>query len=152
MKTPLEFAVSQLGITEVRGNKGIPFERYSLSGEEPLPWCARFIRWCYLCSGRPLPGQKYLLGAVTEMQAALKAHGGILTEGQNPRPGDLIFLKNRGQSDKGPGHHVGIVEQYGDRSVVSIDGNWGDRVTRVTRDRANPAIWCFGRWPIDPVA
>jgi len=140
-------AISQIGVVEERGNRGVPYERYALTGEDPLPWCARFVRWVYTQEGERLPGNRYLIGRVATLQEELAQRGGILTRDQRVEPGDLIFLRDRGASDQGPGHHVGIVQRVGPLTVTSIDGNIGDGVQRVERLRSLASIWCYARWP-----
>ena len=140
--SPLWYAVSQVGASELPGNRGIPFERYSLPGEEPLAYCARFLRWCFTQAGTPLPGQRYLIGSVVALHEALRAAGALLPLEGRPEPGDLIFLRHRGKSDpQVGGHHVGIVELVTDKTVESVDANWGDMVQRVARRRGSPEIW-----------
>jgi len=148
----VETARSQLGVVEERGNKGVPYERYALTGEDPLPWCARFVRWVFTQNQLILPGNRYLIGRVSTMQEELVRRGAILTRDQSPEPGDLVFLHDRGGSDAGGGHHVAIIESRGATTVNSIDGNWGDRVKKVARDRYAPAIWCYARWPVQATA
>lgn len=145
--TPLDFARSQVGVAESGGpNRGDPFERYAYPGEEPLPWCARFMRWCWENAGTPLPGNRWLIGSVAELRAALEAQGALVPL-EDARPGDLLLLRQRGGSDAGAGHHVGIIEQVTPTYIETIDGNWGDRVARVQRKRTDPGIWCAARWP-----
>lgn len=143
--TPLSAAVTQIGVVEERGNRGVPLTRYGITGEDPLPWCARFVRWCFTQAGLILPGNRYLIGNVATMHDELEAHGALVSE---PRAGDLIFMHTRGASDAGVGHHVGIVENADALTVASIDGNLSDRVRRMVRDRLDPQIWCFARWPV----
>lgn len=149
--TPLDVARGELGVVEKsHRNDGVPFERYALPGEEPLPWCARFVRYCFATAGVPLPGNKYLIGSVTALHDILKTRGALLSLEEPPRPGDLILLADRGQSDPQPhGHHIGIVEDVVGDNVMSIDGNWGDGVRRVSRMRGDREIWCFARWPVE---
>lgn len=146
--TPLEYAIGELGVIEDPGNAGVPFERYGLPEEQPLPWCARFVRWCFAQAGTPLPGNRYLIAAVAEMQEALAVRGGIFTTLYQPKPGDLVFLRSRGASDSGPGHHVGIIETVTPTTIGSIDGNWRNAVRRVDRKREDPDLWCYGMYPV----
>lgn len=148
--TPLEAALGELGVIEDPGNNGIPLTRYGLPMEDPLPWCARFMRWCFTQAGTPLPGNRYLIASVVELYHALYARGAIVSD--DPRRGDLILLRERGSSDAGPGHHVGIIETVTPTSIGSIDGNWRNAVRRVDRKRDAPEIWCFARWPVKPQA
>lgn len=150
--SPLEAARTQLGIAELPGNKGIPFERYALAGEEPGPWCARLVRWCYTEAGLRLPGNRYLIGRVATMQDELRLRGAILTREVEPEPGDLVFLRDRGASDTGPGHHVAMLDRVVGSKLHTIDGNWGDRCQPVERERGSSSILCIARWPIRAVA
>lgn len=150
--TPLHAAQSQIGVRESGGpNQGTPWERYALPGEDPLPWCARFLRWCWESAGLRLPGNRYLIGRVETLQDALELRGGILRHPEDVRAGDLIFYKDRGRSDQHRGgRHVGIVETVGRLTLVTIEGNWGDAVVRRPDvDRYGAAVWCFGRWPVE---
>lgn len=145
--TPLDFARSQVGVRESGGpNRGDPHTRYAYQGEEPLPWCARFVRWCFENAGTPLPGNRWLIGSVSELRDALNAHLALVAL-ETVQPGDLLLLKHRGGSDAGTGHHVGLVENVSATHIETIDGNYGDAVARVRRARTDPAIWCVGRWP-----
>ncbi len=78
--------------------------------------------------------------------------GAMITPRMTPEPGDLIFLKSRDGSDSGPGQHVGIVESCDAVTVTSIDGNWGDKVSRVARARSDKNIAGYARWPVAPAA
>lgn len=150
--TPLDAARSQVGVVEEpRGsNRGVPFDRYALPGEDPLPWCSRFMRWCWESAGQRLPGNRYLIGRVETLQHELELRGGILRPGVAPEPGDLIFYADRGKSDQHKGgRHIGIVEIVGGLTLVTIEGNWSDAVVRRPDvDRYGKAVWCFGRWPV----
>ncbi len=150
--SPLEFARTQLGVVEERGNGGIPYKRYALAGEDKLPWCARFVRWCYTQSHIKLPGNRYLIGNVATMFEELRIVGAVLPEKTVIEPGDIVFLRTREGSDAGPGNHVGIVESCGALTVNSIEGNWSNCVQRVTRSRASPLIIGYARWPIQATA
>jgi hypothetical protein len=149
MLTPLDFARSQLGVTESGGeNRGEPFARYAYPGEEPLPWCARFVRWCFENAHTPLPGNRWLIGQVAELRDALNAHMALIPLEQ-ARAGDILFLRGRAGSDHGPGNHVGLVEHVSADAIETIDGNLGNRVARARRLRTDPSIWSAGRWPIN---
>jgi hypothetical protein len=145
----VDIARSQLGVTESGANNcGVPFERYAIAHEQPLSWCARFVRWCFHEAGTPLPGNRWLIAGVENLQRALGANGAWLGRDVEPLPGDLVLLLERTGSDAGPGHHVGIVEECDGRRVYSIDGNWGNAVRRVSRSLDDPEIWGFARWPV----
>lgn len=153
MSDVVSIASSQVGVKEAGGlNDGEPFRRYALKGEQPLAWCARFARWCFARAGVPLPGNPYEIAAVKRLHLELSARGAILPPSAEPRRCDLILLTERGKSDAGRGHHVGIVERVENGLVHSIDGNWGDAVRRVTRNLDDASIWGYGRWPVQPAA
>lgn len=144
-------AQSQIGVREQPGNRGTPMERYALPGEDPLPWCARFVRWCFTQAGHQLPGNPYEIASVTNLQRALAKAGAWLGRFQTPRRGDLVLFSERGQSDIGAaGRHVGIVLSADARWLVTVEGNWGDAVQRVTREIDTANIWGFARWPRPP--
>lgn len=145
-------ALSQVGIRESSGkNDGIPSERYAGGRQEP--YCAHFIAWLFRQTGRPLPGdvvptrtRANPLASVAFMHRVFKEHGWLVVD---PRPGDVVFMKTRGRSDRGPGHHVALVvgvELAGAEACLHcVDANWGNAVCRVQRRKSDPSIWAFGR-------
>lgn len=145
----VDVALSQLGVREKTGhNDGIPFERYALPKEAPLPWCARFVRWCFAQMGHGLPGNPYEIGSVTAMQRAFVDAGAWMGPDVTPRRGDVVLFTERGLSDKDRhGHHVGIVVRVDDDGrLMTVEGNWGDRVAEVVRRVDSPDIWGYARW------
>lgn len=147
--TPLDYARSQVGVAESGGaNRGEPFTRYALIGEEPLPWCARFVRWCWENAGTPLPGNRWLLGSVAELRDALTACGALVSPA-DARAGDIVGWRSRLGSDRGTGNHVSIVEAVSPTYLDTIDGNWDDRVARVQHRRDDPRLWFVARWPLE---
>ncbi len=151
--TPLDIARAQVGITEVPkgSNRGPPHDLYALPGEDPLPWCARFLRFCFRVAGTPLPGHPYLIGRVETLQDALAKRGAILPGDATIEPGDIIFYRDRGKSDQHKGgRHIGIVESAGATTLVTVEGNWSDAVVRRTDvNRYGKDVWCFARWPVE---
>ena len=147
--TPLEHAISQLGVREATGrNDGIPATRYN--DGEAKPWCASFVRWCFEQAGAPLPGKRWLLPSVAHMERALQgAQAWASRELAEPAPGDIIFFADRGGSDAGPGRHVGIVERVQGARVHTIEGNLGDAVRRTSHALASRRITGYGRWPTE---
>lgn len=156
--TPLDFAVAELnaGSAEVPkgSNRGPRVDLYT--GGRAEPWCGHFVAWCHHEAGivipgyvKPSPTVASPLAGVQFLEDTFKKHGWWWPVGDMklgvPSAGDLVFLNRRGQSDKGPGRHVGIVERVDGPYVVSIDGNWGDRVARVRRVMISPLISGFGR-------
>jgi len=132
-------AQSQLGVVEATGqNDGLPSTRYM--GGRREPWCAAFCAWCFRMEGRPLPGDvepservANPLHSVREMHRLLSEAGFAVMA---PMAGDIIMFVQRMTSDRGPGHHCGIVEAAPLATVSVIEGNAGNRVRRVTYRRA----------------
>jgi cell wall-associated NlpC family hydrolase len=150
----VDVALSQVGVKEKTGhNDGVPFERYALPKEQPLPWCARLCRWCFAQLGLALPGNPYEIASVAALQRALVDAGAWLGPDARPRRGDLVLFNERGMSDKDRfGHHVGIVIGVDpDGRLHTVEGNWGDQVARVTRTpRELVDVWGYARWPLTP--
>lgn len=156
--TPLEHAISQLGVAEATGhNDGIPFTRYQTTAREPGPWCAAFVAWCFARSGRPLPGRAFMLPNVEYMESNLQLKGAwwsvtALTE-KPPIPGDLVFFNWRVDSDEARsvrgGRHVEILEdlRLGPTTLVTIGGNVRNAVRR--NERTLAGVTGFARWPVD---
>jgi hypothetical protein len=138
----LAMAQSQVGIREASGNNdGIPAQRYSNGRREP--WCANFVAWTFRESGNPLPGNQRSLASVQYMEDQMKKAGRFHTG--TPQPGDVIFFKNRGDSDSGPGRHVGIVEKVENGRIYTIEGNSGNQVARRSYPIGHPRVAGFGR-------
>lgn len=142
----VEKAIEQIGVKEDNGvNDGEPFERYALLGEQPLPWCARFVRWLFGEVGLQIPGNQYNLASVAHMERVFREQGWHYRE---PRVGDVVFYGGRGQSDAGNGRHCGIVVAVNGLHIETIEGNLSNRVKRVRQTtQANVRITGFGRHP-----
>lgn len=138
----LQHARSQIGVRERTGrNDGTPATRYSNGRREP--WCANFVAWSYRKAGKPLPGNQRSLASVQYMEDQMKSAGKF--HRGTPKPGDIIFFKNRGGSDRGRGRHVGIVESVKNGRVHTIEGNSGNRVRRRSYPLSAWRISGYGR-------
>jgi hypothetical protein len=144
-------ALSEVGVREMRGqNDGIPSERYM--GGRREPWCAHFIAWLFRSEGRPLPKDvpprpevANPLAGVQYMEYVFRELGWLV---QAPKPGDVVFFKDRGTSDRGHGRHVGLVTSVSpDGRFQTVEGNLGDRVAVMVYSPSNPRIASFGRVP-----
>ena len=144
----VEIAKGEIGVTEEPGNTGLPFERYAIQGEEPLAWCARFVRYCVEKAGGSLPGHRYKLAQVAFLEGQfIKKKWFHKTD---PQVGDIVFYKTRKGSDAGFGRHVGIVVGVvNDRLLTTVEGNFGDKVTRRTQAKPWANVTGFGRLPDD---
>lgn len=109
-------------------------------GMNPAAWCAIFVCWCAHQTG--LSDEAFPRFALcvddsypTSGSRQFKDMGRWEGRDYTPEPGDLIFLSQG---------HVGLVESVTETEIVSIDGNWGDRVQRVTRPLGDSSIAGFG--------
>jgi hypothetical protein len=131
-------AQQEVGVTEEpKGSNNSPrisVYRASATGGPVGPWCAYFISWLARTSGAPLgeSGQGY--GRVDDLFAwAQRAGKALPPVGVPIQPGDFMVWDE----------HIGIVESVNaDGSYTTIDGNFGDAVTRrvVTPDHLAPVV------------
>lgn len=113
-------ARSQLGVHEdpMGSNSGAHVETYQhatwLAGTG-WPWCVAFVQWVFREVGAPLPNLG--AGAWALLDWAKSVGWAVNT----PEPGDVVILS------EGSGHAC-LFERFEGTDVVTIDGNWGDRV------------------------
>ena len=119
----VRIAESQLGYTE--SPPGSNCTRYGPC----LEWCSLFVAWVWERAGVPLRGGTSPYAYSGSIYEWVKAHGGrVLPPSATPSPGDAVFF-GTGPADSA---HVGIVERvFANGEIVTIDGNYGDRVARV---------------------
>lgn len=147
----IDVALSQLGIAEATGkNDGIPAERY-MRGDK-LAWCAGFVLWCNANSDdenlATSTKEHYAMRSVTSMIEHCKRKGIFLSsQDTTPQRNDIVFFGDT-DSDVGvKGSHVGIVESFDPttRKLTSIEGNYGNKVARVTQVIGKRKITGFAR-------
>ncbi len=92
-------------------------------------WCSLFAAWVWQHAGVALPGSTALYGYSGSLYTWAREHGGkTLPPTARPAPGDAVFY-GAGPSESA---HVGIVAQVlPDGEIVTVDGNYDGRVTRV---------------------
>ncbi len=119
----VRIAESQLGYSE--SPPGSDCTRYGPCVE----WCSLFVAWVWERAGVPLGGGSAPYAYSGSLYEWAKAHGGrVLAPTATPSPGDAVFFGS-GPADSA---HVGIVERvFADGEILTIDGNYGDRVARV---------------------
>jgi hypothetical protein len=91
------------------------------------PWCAYFVSWVAHQAGVPLGDHGQGLGYCGDIWNWAQQTGRAIPNGSGvkPNPGDLILFGD---------HHVGLVEKVlPDGSIQTIEGNYSDQVSRVTR-------------------
>ena len=97
-------------------------------------WCAAFVSWCADKAGVSTDTVPKFARVQSEGEAAFKSWGRFRDSGYVPSPGDLIFYAG----------HVGIVEKADGETVVSIEGNYQDRVARRTNPAGSKSILGYG--------
>ena len=86
------------------------------------PWCAYFASWVTRRAGAPLGSR----GSGVASAAGIRAWAERTGHWRHlPRPGDVAVFS----------HHVGIVVYVAGSRMTTIDGNWSNRVSRVSRRR-----------------
>lgn len=131
-----------LEVREATGrNDGTPAERYAFG--DAVPWCAAFVAYCFREAGAPLPGNRWRIRAVAELERELEAAGARVAA---PRPGCVVTFNRRGASDAGAGRHCGIVEAVAGDELVTIEGNVANAVRRQRHRRDDASIAGFFAW------
>lgn len=118
-------------------NDGPPMRLYSLQGEQPLAWCARFVRTGLLLVGA-LPGFRpfdlYQMASASAMYRHLVGvRNAIPVAEAQAKRGDLRFYTAPGDgANPETIHHVGIIVgvDLAERQFDVVDGNWSDAVER----------------------
>ena len=143
----LAWLAAQVGVTEnPPGSSNVPYNTNYYGGQVNDPkahWCAVF-QWAGLVAiGCP---ELYYGGKKTancpNLLAYYQEQGQVVAE---PEPGDLVFYD---WDASGKPDHVGAVEHAAAGSITTIEGNVGDAVKRLIRQR-DGKIQAFVRlrWP-----
>jgi hypothetical protein len=128
----LAVARASIGQTEKTGNNdGVFVDRVLASvGLEGsgAPYCAAFVRYCYDRAGLRLVGPRSALAAEWVRNPSWTLARG----GKQPLPGDPwgIYFPSKGRVA-----HTGLVEQWGERVVTTIEANTSPSAT--TGDQRN---------------
>jgi hypothetical protein len=122
------------GVKEVPdgSNNSPDIARYRTAFPWKMPvaaWCGYFVSYVTLQAGVPLGETGQGIGAVDAIRVWAKRTGRWRTRGA--RRGDLWIKRNIG--------HVGIVERVEPGGIVSLDGNWMNRVAETRRPNADIA-------------
>mgnify|MGYP001036965686 CR=1 FL=1 len=93
-----------------------------------VEWCALFVSWVWQHAGVRMAGGTAPYAYSGSFYAWVREHGGRdLPPTATPLPGDAVMF-GHGVNDM---DHVGIVESVFGGEIVTIDGNFGDHVSRV---------------------
>jgi uncharacterized protein (TIGR02594 family) len=119
MKSIIEIALSQYGVTEIVGNKHNPqiLEYHKTTGgfsDDETAWCSSFINWCAIQAG---------------LEHTSKANArSWLNVGENttePKIGDIVVFKRGTSSWQG---HVGIYINKIGNTIYVLSGNQSNMV------------------------
>ena len=93
-----------------------------------VEWCALFVAWVWQHAGVEMAGGTTPYAYSGSFFGWVTEHGGKdLLPTATPSPGDAVMF-GYGPTDM---DHVGIVESVFGGEIVTIDGNFGDHVSRV---------------------
>jgi CHAP domain len=131
----LQVAIAEMdrGAGEQGGdNLGPDVEKY-LNGLAPAgsSWCAGFVSYCFANSTEGIPF-KYSVGA-QDILGQFKKKGWLYTASVTnpPEPGDIIVFTRATKQEPWLGH-IGLVNNYADGIVTTIEGNRGPYPSKVT--------------------
>jgi len=137
----LSVAASQIGTAET-GNNNVKYNTWyyghAVSGSA-YPWCAVFVSWVFQNAGMASLITK---SASCEVIAdGFRNRGSYVSGHSGLKAGDVVFYDwaNGG----GTFDHIGIVESISGANAIVIEGNYQNRVSRVTRSLAT--IKSYGR-------
>lgn len=134
-RTAVRVALKEVGVRERRVNNAprIVLYRHAVRGpgENPRlsePWCADFVSWAWRRAGIPVGWGGLGTDYVPELVgwARLTGRWHKARSGYRPKPGDLIVYR-AGGSARG---HVGMVVNLRRGKLLTVEGNWRDRVMR----------------------
>lgn len=143
-KDILLIAQSQLGYTESQTNFIIDehgnedgITRYGQWYGVPYgDWCAMFVSFC-LDHGK-IEGIPLNSNCNNWIQKATEKDLYVTAAEWDPSPGDIVFFDN--SYNDGIADHVGIVYKNNGTTVVTIEGNYDDKVSYVTRSLTDGSI------------
>jgi hypothetical protein len=137
-KSPTERIIRAARVELRKGVKEVPdgsndspdIARYRTAFPWKMPvaaWCGYFVSYVTLRADVPLGDDGEGIGSVSAIRDWARRTGRWRTRG--PRRGDLWIKRNVG--------HVGIVERVVPGGIVSLDGNWDNRVAETSRSSSD---------------
>lgn len=87
-------------------------------------WCATFVCAMQIKAGLETAFREC---SCEKLLNLYKENGYVLEEGEDIKPGDILFFKWAGSNRVS---HVGIVESCSGGKILTIEGNYSDRVQR----------------------
>ena len=118
-----------------------------------LAWCAGFVVYCYATALHAIQGNKYMLRSCAHIADRAKENDCWRSASIVPDCGDIILLWGRRGSDRpelaldtNAIRHCGIVESVDGDQVHSIEGNWGNKLSNVSRALTDSAIAGYAKF------
>lgn len=129
---------TQIGVHELTGkNDGARVESYlkSVKLHRGDPWCAAFLSWnCQQCGvNNPMSG--YSPAWFPSTNVIYKPSSNILG---SPQPGDVFGIYF---SSKGRIAHVGFIAEWGEKYVITIEGNTAPDPVNADQDRDGDGVY-----------
>lgn len=143
----IKFAQSCVGIKEAKENDVVFNTVYyggPVSGPD-YPWCVAFLWYVFTAAGA---GNLFYGGRKTAYAPALydwAREAGRLSA--SPERGDIAFFDYNGD---GLPDHAGLVESVGPRTIITIEGNVNNAVTRRDRGRGDALGYFRPAWEAVP--
>ena len=137
----VEVAKTQVGYQEGSNNNTKYGAWY---GANNNAWCVMFISWCAEKAGIPtsvIPKMASTTAMCNWFGENNRLH--LRTSMYIPLPGDIVFFTGNGT--KGGLRHTGMVEAVNGTTLITIEGNYSDKVTRreYTNFFNNSSIYAF---------
>lgn len=109
------------------------------------PWCCTFVNWVFLNAFGYDAGSKLTYGgtaACANSAQLFRNHDALV---RTPQVGDQAFFYSSGRIN-----HTGIVVSVDGSTFVTVEGNYSDKVSKVTHKVSGADIAGFGRpqWEI----
>lgn len=128
----INIAASQIGVKERTGNNDgaeVMEYQHSTGNNQGDQWCASFVAWCLKKAGLKQTGSAYSPSWFTKEKTIYKPSASLLN---HPEAGDVfgVWVQSKGRVG-----HVGIIVNWDDEFVTTIEGNYSDAVVKQKRIR-----------------
>lgn len=119
---------SQIGVRELTGrNDGARIESYLgyVHLRKGNSWCASFVCWALGKAGISNPRSGWSPDLLPDSKLIWTRSRGLLKQGLVPQSGDVFGIWF---PDKGRVGHVGFVDEWSEKWIISVEGNTNVRV------------------------
>lgn len=129
----IEIASGEVGVKEtgeniVKYNDWYWGTGYRANGAD-YPWCVVFQAWCADKAGVPFPHVAHC----NQVESYARTHEQWITGGY--KRGDFVIFD---YDHNGNRDHIGLVESVDGGKLITIEGNYADKVARVARKASDP--------------